>query len=39
MRQKERIKYFDNIKGLLIVLVVFSHFLYEFQDNILLNKS
>ena len=35
MRQKERIKYFDNIKGLLIVLVVFSHFLYEFQDNIL----
>ncbi len=38
MRQKERIKYFDNIKGLLIILVVFSHFLYEFQDNILLNN-
>lgn len=31
--KKERIKYFDNIKGILIFLVVFGHMLYNVRNN------
>lgn len=30
---KQRSPYWDNIKGFLIILVVFAHFLYQFQGN------
>ena len=33
---KKRSAYWDNIKGFLIFLVVFAHFLYSFQDNTLI---
>lgn len=33
MMSKNRSAYWDNIKGVLIFLVVFAHCLYDFQDN------
>lgn len=36
MEEEKRVKFWDNIKGILIVLVVFGHFLYEFRSNLTL---
>lgn len=30
---EQRVHYWDNMKGILIILVVFSHILYQLQDN------
>ncbi|MCQ2547980.1 MAG: CapA family protein [Clostridia bacterium] len=35
---KERSSYWDNIKGLLIFLVVFAHCLFDIQDSVLTNS-
>ncbi len=31
--EKERVKYYDNIRGILILLVVLGHFLFNIKDN------
>lgn len=36
MEEEKRVKFWDNIKSILIVLVVFGHFLYEFRSNLTL---
>ncbi len=35
--QKQRSSYWDNIKGFLIILVVFAHLLYDFQSDALIS--
>lgn len=34
---KKRMPYFDNIKGILVILMVFGHFLYRFGDSPMLS--
>ena len=35
--KSERLKSWDNIKGILIILVVFAQFLYDLQDKVITN--
>ncbi len=36
MEEEKRVKFWDNIKGVLIILVVLGHFLYELRSNLTL---